>query len=293
MADLPPWTMGFTGAIVKELAYWVEEKVIETESKTICVPFLGSAKAMSLLGGYKDMIIESWDTQYIVRLIIDGVFAADTARYSIKEPKLKKGYVYNERPFDHIGDKTAGLIDYIASESTDFEKVALVTAIARSTYRGRIGMWSQKDEVDLWEKFIDRRDKQALYVNLPGTFIHHEADFYTTMPDKEYDLLYIDPPKIVSTTDIYSETFSRLNKSVSNGRKLLHFDKWTKYDYTGRIRNVLKVQSKYFIFVYTSDVLPGLTTLETIFEDYGTLIEKGRFTHRKRMDYGLLYERSH
>ena len=79
--------MGFTGAIVDDLAFWMENRTKELKTETICIPFLGSAKSLSLWGRDKNMHIESWDTQYIVSLVVNSIFNAKKPKFNIKEPQ--------------------------------------------------------------------------------------------------------------------------------------------------------------------------------------------------------------
>ncbi len=289
-----PWKMGFVGAITDDLAVWTGKVTEDLGVKTIGVPFLGSAKAISMMGQL-DVDIESWDTQYICSLIINDLFGADSAKTNIEGPKLLKGWSYETLPYDDMLPRTAALVDYIANEGTGYERLALTTAIARCTYRGRLGEWSPKfQDSALWDSFQKRLRVQKEYIGMPATFTHWEDDFYKTIPDHGYDLLYVDPPKIITNSDVYSATFGRLNRMVADSNyPHLDFDRWSKYDYTGRMRGILDhVSSQYLMFIYTSDVRPGLSELRILLAQYGTIIDEATFRHRSRLDYGLLYERA-
>ncbi len=291
---MKPWKMGFLGAATDELAIWAGETVVEKNIQSIGVPFLGSAKAISMMGLRSEVEIESWDLQYVCSLIINDLFNAQEPKRNIDKPRLLRGPTFEDRPFDHMSDRVAGLIDYIATTGTGYERLALATAIVGCTHRGRLDSWMEnRQDSALWGTFQNRLVKQEGYLGLPASFTHYENDFYSSLPDRSYDLLYIDPPKIITNTDVYSTTFRRLNRMIGPDHQHMEFDRWSKYDYTGRMRGVLdNVQSKHMMFVYTSDVRPGISTLKILFEDYGELVEEKRFRHRARIDYGLLYRRT-
>ncbi len=287
--------MGFVGASTDEVCYWLRDN-IPKDIKTIGIPFLGSGRSLSILAT-NNRIIESWDQQYLSRVIVEGIFQATEPAVNVKEPKLRKGYVYETRCFPGIDEKSAGLIDYIAHHGTLYEHAALTTAIIRSTFRGRIAEWDERSTAtSLWEKFNKRLDIQLEYLNLPAQFTHHEGNFYDYEPDarlmQDYDLLMVDPPKIISSADIYSTTFAKLNYAIGvDPSQAIHFDRWTKYDYFGKVRKLLETKSEYLTFEYTSGVRPTIDEIKTLLKEYGELMVETRTTHRKRYDYILLYDR--
>ena len=289
-----PWTMGFTGALPVDLAKWVDQQIPE-EAERICVPFLGSARAVSLFAR-PNRYIEAWDTQYLLTCVIEGVWKQKKPDLRIGEkPFLKKGYVYNERPYKGIPDKAAGLIDWIAENSSLYEKAALATAIIRCTYRGRIHEWSESaDEHKLWENFQKRLEYQKDFLNVPGAIDFHQANFYhSDLSEKVYDVIYIDPPKIVSSTDAYSSVWIKLNLSLGvHPDEFTEFDRWTMYDYMGRMRLLIeKINAPKIVFIYTSDVRPNLDEIQMFLSRYGTLKKETRVKHRSRLDYGMVYDR--
>ncbi len=285
---MKPFRMGFIGASTDEVCYWLRDN-IPKDVETIAIPFLGSGRSLSILAT-NERLIDSWDQQYLSRVIVEGIFAAERSVRTISEPKLRKGYVYETRCFPGIDEKSAGLIDYIAHHGTLYERAALTTAIIRSTFRGRIGEWDEvSTATSLWDKFIKRLDIQQEYVNLPADINHHEGDFYDSKPVRVYDLIMVDPPKVISSRDIYSQGFAKLNYAI--GAESADFDAWTRYDYFGKIRMLLETKSKYLTFEYTSGVRPTIDEIKTLLGEYGELMTEIRTTHRKRYDYVLLYDR--
>ncbi len=286
---MKPYRMGFVGASTDEVCYWLRDN-IPKDVETIAIPFLGSGRSLSILAT-NNRRIESWDQQYLSRVIVKGIFAAEHGQRAVSSPKLRKGYVYETRCFPGIDEKSAGLIDYIAEHGTLYEHAALTTAIIRSTFRGRIAEWDEKSTAEsLWEKFNKRLDIQQEYLNLPALFTHYEEDFYDRGPYSGYDLLVVDPPKVISSADIYSQGFEKLNYAIG-AVEAIPFDKWTKYDYFGKIRKLLETQSKYLTFEYTSGVKPTIDEIKVLLEEYGELMVETRTKHRNRYDYVLLYDR--
>jgi len=294
---IKPWKMGFVGAATDDLAIWVDETVVELELQSIAIPFFGSGKEVSLLARRSNIQIESWDVQHISALVVN-LFTSFEVKTNIELPRLQKGWTYEKRPYKDMHDETAGLVDYIANNGTEHERLALATAIARCTFLGRLDQWDPSNQTSaLWKHFQRRLEVQKDYTDLKGAILHHEADFYQTRYDteeKRYDLLYIDPPKIVSTSDIYSRTFAALNRMVAPDTfTLVDLDRWTKYDYVGKMRGILDhVDCSYIMLAYTSGVRPGLSSMKDLFSEYGEQISEVVFLHRKRYDYGLVYRRT-
>jgi len=291
---MKPYRMGFVGASTDEVCYWLRDN-IPKDIETIAIPFLGSGRSLSILAT-NGRIIESWDQQYLSRVIVEGIFQATEPTGNVTEPKMQKGYVYETRCFPGIDERSAGLIDYIAAHGTLYEHAALTTAIIRSTFRGRIAEWDENSTATtLWEKFQKRLGVQLEYLNLPAEFTHHEGNFYDydhVGRIKGYDLLVVDPPKIISSADIYSTTFAKLNYAIgADPGTAIAFDKWTKYDYFGKVRKLLETKSKYLTFEYTTGVQPTVDEIKVLLDQYGELMVETRTKHRNRYDYVLLYDR--
>lgn len=293
--ELKPWTMGFMGALPNDICRWINSAIPENVT-SVCVPFLGSAKAMSLFVK-PNRTVETWDTQFLLKCLVDGVWKQKEACIQIGAPKLQKGYMFNERPFGEMPDRAAGLIDYIAAHSSLYEKVALATAVIRHTVRGRLGEWAKSGTAEsIWASYQRRIEYQKDFLDLPGNLVFHEDNFYDAdLVDKHYDYMYIDPPKIVTNTDAYSGTFARLNFAIgATPEELVSFDRWTRYDYIGRMRKMIEgVSSDYIVFIYTSDVRPNLQELQSMLRDYGEIQEEVRIKHGGRVDYGMHIERHH
>lgn len=276
-----PFRAGFLGAPTDDAVWWLADRI--QNAHTLCIPFTGSGKSLSSMT-HSGLVTESWDTQIISRAFVEGVFAkaeADSALDS--NPRFTKGHMYEVRSFKGIDERSAGFIDWVGRNGTLFDKAAIATAVAKSTFRGRMTEWNSTFSA-FWGKYLQARTHHGHYTNLPGKFVHHEADWYKTKPDKAYDVLYVDPPKIITSSDAYSKTFEPINRALGGE---VSFDRWTWRDYIGKIRNVLDVQSSSILFLYTSDVRPDLVAIRRLLSDYGKITEESTFSHRNRFDYTL------
>lgn len=280
----PDFKIGFMGATITEASRW--SALHAENAKTICVPFAGSGRDIAAMSG-EGKTIESWDTQHLSRLVIEGIFTAKRPRTTIHEPKYLKGHMYETRALIGIDDRSAGLIDFIGKYGTDLDKVALASAIVRCTLMGRMTHWHADVNV-LWQKFGKERARLAKFVNLPGTFIHHEASFFDEPPTNEYDAIQIDPPKVVSSSDIYSAYYNDLN-TILGGTIIL--PRWGWRDVPGHMRQVFEVPAARIIMLYVSDVRPPVTEIRRLLLEQADIIDEKRFLHRSRYDYGMLGQR--
>ena len=274
--------IGFTGAALTEAIEWIDER---TDAKSICVPFAGSCKVIAALAK-PGVTIESWDTQIISRAIVEGVFNVPEIETAIDKPRYKKGHMYETRAIAGIDERCAGFIDYVGAHGTLADKVAIFSSVVRSSNMGRMTEWSKSSGMaELWYKFEKNRDYLAQFTNLPGTFIHHEASVFETVPVGPYDLLHVDPPKVVSSSDIYSANYQHLN--IALGGKC-EVPKWGWRDTVGYMRNIFKLDAETITLLYVSDVTPTLDTLKKVLSDYATIQDVLRLLHRARYDYTIL-----
>lgn len=286
------WTIGFTGTALDEVVRWTEERV--KDDKTFAFPFAASGKEIATWAR-EDRTFYTYDQQPLTAFIMNDVFSAVEPIHNIEEVKFTKGYVYNERPFSNIDDHSAALIDYIAMEASNLERVALFTAIVRGTYMGRGTSWGRSITVDdVWKVFNNKRDYIDEHIQRPGTIIHKKGDFFTILPEDlpdQVDILYVDPPKIVGTNDIYHKVFANLNKAIGALTSDLTFQKWTRKDYLMYMRSVLKaIPAKRIVFTYLSDTNPSLDEIKVLLSEFGNITEVESFEHGKRWDYAVMVE---
>lgn len=127
---------------------------------------------------------------------------------------------------------------------------------------------------------------------MPGIWNAYESNWYndeTIWGSRPYDLLLIDPPKIIGTTDIYSALYGPLNRAV--GGKV-EMDKWSWRDYIGRMRRILDgVEWEHLFFLYTSDVRPDWATIKKLLNEYGEITDEETWVRRVRFDHTAVVRR--
>jgi hypothetical protein len=278
---------GFIGATTEAASAWVGERAGDT--KDVLVPFAGSCRDIQSMAKDGRHIV-SYDTQAYSRFIVDGVFAAASVASNVDKLHYRKGWVYETRPIKNIDERCAGFIDWVADEGTDFDKACLASAIVRCTLMGRMTQWYANAE-QLWSRFEKARGYNTPFVGQPGSFTHHEASFYDDIPKDHFDLVQVDPPKIVIGGDVYSSNFDFLNKALHG--KVADLPKWNWRESKGLFEQLAReVDWDRMIFLYVSGVKPSYDEVKTMLKRYGEIEEEQSFDHRGRTDYGILLRRT-
>lgn len=281
-----PYKVGFVGAATNDATTWLAEQI--GDAKKIVVPFAGSGKDIASMAG-EGRTIESYDTQFYSRAIIEGVFAATEADSAVDKIRYRKGYMYETRALKNIDERSAGFIDWVAAHGTLFDKACLVSAAIRSTLLGRGNQWYSNIET-FWRRFEKARVYNAQWINQPGEFVHHEASVFDEMPKGKYDLMQVDPPKVVAGSDVYSANFQALNKMLDGAVEPL--PKWNWRDVQARFRElVTEVDVERIIFFYVSGVRPSYEEVKEQLLKYYDLEIEQPFSHRGRIDYALILRR--
>jgi hypothetical protein len=150
----------------------------------------------------------------------------------------------------------------------------------------------------LYTRFQRQFEYNKDWLDRPGKLVHHEADFYSTTSDLDgctdlrtggYDLLEIDPPKVVNYSDIYSLHFSGFNNALMQEKVTL--PKWSRRNSLGQFRKALAVPAPKVIFMYVSKVLPTVDDVKKVLREAGEVTEEQEFFHNGRYDYGFVIER--
>lgn len=274
---------GFVGASTAEATNWVQASV--GEAKSIFVPFTGSGRDIVSMTS-EGANTTSFDTLIYSKFLVDGVFAAKTFETNVDGLHFRKGVMYQTRALKNIDERCAGFADWVAEHGTDLDKAALTSSIIRSTLMGRMTQWYANIE-QFWSRFQKARDYLSGWVNLPGTFNHTFGSVFDSLPTGPFDLMQVDPPKIVVGSDIYSAYFKSLN---------LLFDapeppKWNWREVLPKFEQLMQVEAERLIFLYVSDVRPPHEQVKALLEKYYDLEEEQMFEHRGRIDYGLKMRR--
>jgi hypothetical protein len=278
---------GFIGASTQEATQWVAQSV--GDARTICVPFAGSGRDIFSMAG-PDRLIESWDTQFYSRAVVEGVFAAKEMKTNVDAIRYRKGYMFETRSLKNIDERSAGFIDWVADEGTMFDKAAMSSAIVRCTLMGRMTQWYANVE-QLYARFLRARENNLPFLNAPGEFIHHEGSVldYKFEDIEPFDLMQVDPPKVVVGGDVYSSNFDVLNKAMHGAVETL--PKWTSKVSLANFRQLMNIPTKRILFMYVSGVKPTYEEVRRMLLEYGEPIEEKSFTHRGRTDYGIILDR--
>jgi len=280
MPDPDVFRSGFSGASLPAVTQWCAERV--EDAKTILVPFAGSGRDIAAMAG-KDRTIVSFDTQFYSRAIVEGIFAAETAETNVDKIHYTKGYFY-ENPMKNMDERCAGFIDWVGAHGTLYDKACMGSAVVRSTLMGRMTQWYANVE-QLYLRFLRNRDSNVKYLNLPGKFVHHEGSFFDIQPPfGPFDLMQVDPPKVIVGSDIYSANYNGMNRALGGENDL---PKWGWREVLPRFRNLMEVDVQRTLFFYVSGVRPDYPEVFKLLEQYGEIKEEDTFTHQGRTDYAV------
>ena len=282
-----PYRTGFVGATTNDATQWVAEQV--GNAKRICVPFTGTGKDIASMAG-PGRVIESWDTLFYSRAIIEGVFSerAPVAMSNVDQVRYTKGWMYETRAMKNIDERSAGFIDWVAANGTLFDKACMTSATIRSTLLGRGNQWYANIE-QFWNRFCKAREYNVQWLDRPGTFTHHEGSFFDSIPTRRYDLIQVDPPKVVVGTDVYSANFQALNKMF--GGAVDPLPKWSWRDVMARFRQIVEIDAERMIFLYVSGVRPDYSDVRKMLLEHFDEEASKAFSHKGRTDYGLVLRR--
>jgi hypothetical protein len=293
VADI--YRSGFTGGSVEESTEWMAAQA--QGAKTICVPFAGIGRALVNMAG-PETAIESWDTMHYARCIIQGVFAAKEAETNVDKIRYRKGYAFEHRPFKNMDDRSAGFIDWVATNGTLYDKACLGSAMVRCTLMARMMHWHANVE-QLYTRFQKQFEYNKDWLNRPGEFVHHEGNFFDRhlaandqgeVQLDQYDLLHVDPPKVINYSDVYSLHFKNFNAALTQG-EVPTLPKWSRRNSLGHYRKVMEVKAPRVIFMYVSGVFPLYEDVKRVLGEYGTIEDEVQYSHQGRTDYGLLITR--
>lgn len=276
---------GFMGASLDDVTVWCYER--SEGAKNIFVPYAGSGKDIaSMAQRNPGANITSFDPQFLSHAVVNGIFAGD-GKSNIEGIKARKGIMFEERPLKNMDDESAGFFDWVAKNGTLFDKAALTSATVRSTMVGRMTHWDPDCDVYRFHHKVELSKKRMQeWVGMDAHFNHTLGSVYDHFPEgKKFDLVQIDPPKVVSSRDVYSTGgFAGMNKALGGPEIPI----WRKDDVIDRFRQVLEVDAERFLFLYVSDVKPTIAEVKRLLMEYGTIEEETEFTHSSRYDIAWL-----
>lgn len=211
---------------------------------------------------------------------------------NLPEPKGKQGYAKDEFPFASLDEGSARLLNYIALKGSYHDKAALVKTIFRCTVMGRLLQWRTALEGyrDVWRTFCRAREGLQEWAGRPGTLVHTKGSFFESVqPPPVCDVIYIDPPKVLDRTDIYSgKAYGALNSILEQQKVML--PKWTGPIYLPKIQHVLaSTKWKMAILFHASGLIPTLDGMLAGLPVKPTEILE--FNHDTRVDYAIVMKR--
>lgn len=286
MADV--YRAGFVGGAVPEALDWMEERT--QDARSILVPFAGIGRSTIAMAKL-NTTIKSFDTMHYPACIYRGVFSATKVETNVDKIRYTKGWCYENRGYKNIDDRCAGFIDWVAINGTDFDKACLGSAMVRSTLMGRMMNWHSNIE-QLYAKFEKQREYNAEWTNQPGTLEHVEGNVFDSLPDdNEYDIIAIDPPKVLNYSDVYSLHFQVHHNILTQGQGA-KLPKWNRRSMVPNMRKLFQeTKAPTVIFMYVSKVVPAYDDVKKLLSQFAEIEEEQKFFHNGRYDFGLLLRR--
>ena len=281
------FSTGFIGATHDAM---LEQAInlLPKRSRKIVLPFTGSAKDLPLLSLYAD-VVESYDTQYISKAVVEGVFRPKKSKSNVLQLAWENleadGFCTETHPFPKMPAEAERWIDAIAMIGTPYDHVCLLKCVARNTFKGRLDMWNPTSTLGIMQNDFWRAHKYfEAFVGTGGNLDHHMGDvFEHDLSVTEDDTLWVDPPKVVTSTDIYFKMAPRVNGMLL--QREVTQPRWGKTDVLPRLRRLIELPAKRVVFFYCSDVQPSDGEIQKLLESCGTITERIRVLHGSKADY--------
>ena len=282
--------IGWVGAMIDDAATWCAER--SEGAKSICVPFSGSGRAIATMAQTNPgATIRSFDMQLYCDAFVRGIFgAAEQGTSNVYDIRLRKGTMFEERFLKGMPDECAGYFDWIAKHGTLYDIACLGSTTIRSTMVGRMTHWSDSKDVYSYHKsFCLTRERLREWVGLDAKFDHSLGSVFDYLPlSNHYDIVQVDPPKVTSSTDVYSGGgFAAMNRALGGPDIMV----WRKEDVVARMDQIMNIDGDRFLFFYTTGVKPTPEEMKRILQRYGVIEEEVVFPHAKRDDIAWLLER--
>lgn len=286
MADI--YKAGFVGGAVQDALDWIEEK--SEGNNNILVPFAGIGRS-TIAMAHAGKTITSFDTMHYPACIYRGVFCATEVKTNVDRIRYTKGWTFENRGYKNIDDRCAGFLDWVAINGTDFDKACLGSAMVRSTIMGRMMNWGSNIE-QLYAKFDKQREYNADWINQPGKLVHNEGNFFDSLPDDtDYDLICVDPPKVLTYSDVYSLNFKIHHDILTQGQGA-KLPKWNRRSMVPNMRKLFQeTKAPKILFMYVSRVIPDFEDLKKLLRQFAEIEEEEEFYHQGRYDYGMVLRR--
>ncbi len=253
--------------------------------KTVYIPFAGSGREIYRFSK-QGKIVHSADTQYLSLCLVKGVLVGLGDTNIDFTSRQAKGWA-STHSFLNMSPELARFIDGYAIKYTDnlYAKAVLAQSIISATFRGYLSSFIVNDVDEFKHIMMNSHLKLRKYHGSCPNVIHHFGS-YEDLNIKKADLVFIDPPKIIEDSDIYSKHFGALNSILAQQTQELPL--WTSQGYLDHFEKLFKIDCKKLLFVYTTGVEPGLEEVKSRLEKVGGIEETRQYKVGDRMDH--LYE---
>lgn len=283
-----PIHAGFTGTTADELLPVIDK---ECEGERILQPFTGSGKEISILAR-EGRTIASFDTLFLSHTIVDGIFRGKASEVLDEDPTDSyKGWAYDNQPMQ-MDEECAIFIDTIARTGDLYKLAALGMSIIRSTMRGRLDGWISSAQ-QLEDSYNSALARNREWLELPGKQEHRHLNVLSKDAEEilsqSWDTIVIDPPKVISQTDIYSERYAVLDGCLS--QRDVELPVWKSEGYIERMRVLLEVPWKRCLFMYTTGVSPTLEEVEYLLHSIGKVVRRYQILRASRKDVLYVVEK--
>ena len=283
-----PIHAGFTGTTADELLPVIDKECV---GERVLQPFTGSGKEISILAR-EGRTIASFDTLFLSHTIVDGIFRGKVAAVLDEDPvDPYQGWAFQNQPMQ-MDEECAMFIDAIARKGELYKLAALGMSIIRSTMRGRLDGWIASVE-QLEDSYNSALARNREWLELPGIQDHRHMDVLSKAAEEilsqSWDTIVIDPPKVISQTDIYSERYTVLDGCLS--QRDVELPVWKAKGYIERMRVLLEVPWKRCLFMYTTGVSPTLEEIEYLLHSIGKVVRRYQVLRSSRKDVLYVVEK--
>lgn len=280
--------IGFMGADLDEVIIWANNQL--KESNQLMIPFAGSHKPSLyfLQNGINNIV--SYDTQPLSALVASVLTHREEPISRVQSPGFHKGWCTQnmDKMWRNLDLDSALLIDYISISGNAFDKISLLKAISACTAFGRLSDWVGTPPM-LWDRF----NKAKLYMSsFVGTLKasqlkHTKGSFFDSAIQAQQmpTYIYVDPPKVVSRSDVYSKLFNRINSMLT--QKDIELPKWDKTNVISTLQAVVSLPFTKMVLMHTSEAYPSIREFETyVLKGYDFTSKE--FSHGKGVDIGYI-----
>lgn len=291
-----PFRIGFTGSSLDRLLPWIETQV--GDASYVVVSMAGSGKDIAWLAREGRTIV-SWDPQPLSRYVVEGVFSAPAELPPPLEPGYQLGWATRNRPWKGMPMNAAMLVDHIAIEGSDYDRVCLARTLIRSTYMGRLSVWGRDvDESTVWDGYVAAHAALAPWRGLPGTFDHIQGSVFDDqdLPETIRDsVLLIDTPKVLTGRkaggDIYSQGFVGLNSILAQEQLVL--PPWTQATFERDMPRLWTAPYQRMVFFHATGCLPSPTqvAMAMVNDDVPAWTDYQEWDHKGRTDVAWVVDR--